>query len=79
AESFYGLAENAFASNAGGSGGQAGIAGSCPAINPLSEAECAGTVSTCWSPGFTDTDCPNFGLCCFDGCQDTCVDAPQGQ
>ncbi|CAB4059109.1 unnamed protein product [Lepeophtheirus salmonis] len=59
--------------------GRAGIAGTCPAIQPRSEAECAGTVSTCWSPGFTDTDCPNFGLCCFDGCQDICVDEGQSQ
>ncbi|XP_040580809.1 uncharacterized protein [Lepeophtheirus salmonis] len=78
AESFYGLAVNAFASNPG-ENGRAGIAGTCPAIQPRSEAECAGTVSTCWSPGFTDTDCPNFGLCCFDGCQDICVDEGQSQ
>ncbi|QQP51631.1 Putative LOC100568673, partial [Caligus rogercresseyi] len=43
--SYYGLAENAFGSNPGGNGGAAGIAGSCPAANPLSEAECAGTDS----------------------------------
>ena len=23
------------------------------------------------------TDCPNNGLCCFDGCADTCVDGPK--
>lgn len=39
-------------------------AGQCPAAAPLSEAECAGAVSTCWSPGQRDTDCPNNGLCC---------------
>ena len=22
-------------------------------------------------------DCPNNGLCCFDGCADTCVDGPK--
>ena len=49
-------------------------AGECPAINPLTDAECAGAVSNCWSPGQLDTDCPNFGLCCFDGCANTCVD-----
>ncbi len=27
--------------------------------------------------GFTDTDCPANGLCCFDGCADTCVDGPK--
>lgn len=35
-------------------------------------------MSNCWSPGQTDTDCPNYGLCCFDGCANTCVDGPQG-
>ena len=38
-----------------------------------------GAVSTCWSPGQRDTDCPNSGLCCFDGCANTCGDAPQGK
>ena len=23
------------------------------------------------------SDCPNNGLCCFDGCADTCVDGPK--
>ena len=49
-------------------------AGECPAVNPLTDAECAGAISNCWSPGQLDTDCPNFGLCCFDGCANTCVD-----
>ena len=40
----------------------------------MTDAECAGAVSNCWSPGQNDTDCPNFGLCCFDGCANTCVD-----
>ena len=32
----------------------------------------------CWSPGTPDIDCPTgdtqepFGLCCFDGCQNSC-------
>ena len=32
----------------------------------------------CWSPGVPDVDCPTgkteepFGLCCFDGCQNSC-------
>jgi len=69
----YGLAEGAFGT-AGGS--EEGDAGQCPAASPLSEAECAGAVSNCWSPGQRDTDCPNNGLCCFDGCADTCVDGP---
>ena len=40
----------------------------------MTNAECTGAVSNCWSPGQNDTDCPNFGLCCFDGCANTCVD-----
>ena len=48
----------------GGSGGEGDDAGQCPAASALSEAECAGAVSTCWSPGQRDTDCPSNGLCC---------------
>ena len=48
-ESFYGLAENAFGNEAGGSGGNSG--GQCPNANPLSDAECEGKLSNCWSPG----------------------------
>ena len=39
----------------------------------------SGAVSTCWSPGQRDTDCPSNGLCCFDGCANTCGDAPRGK
>ena len=57
----YGLAEGAFGT-AGGSGD--GDVGTCPAAEPLSPTECEGAVSTCWSPGQRDTDCPDNGLCC---------------
>ena len=33
-------------------------------------------VNVVFATGQTDTDCPNNGLCCFDGCADTCVDGP---
>lgn len=69
----YGLAEGAF----GTAGGDDGDVGTCPAAEPLSPADCEGSVSTCWSPGQRDTDCPNNGLCCFDGCANTCGDQPQ--
>jgi len=75
AEGLYGLAEGAFGNEGNApdaNGEQSG--GQCPNVNPLSDAECAGTVSTCWSPGQPDTDCPNFGICCFDGCANTCAD-----
>ena len=51
-----------FPASGGSEGGD--DAGQCPAASPLSEAECAGAVSTCWSPGQRDTDCPSNGLCC---------------
>jgi len=70
----YGLAEGAFGT-AGGSGD--GDVGTCPAAEPLSPTECEGAVSTCWSPGQRDTDCPDNGLCCFDGCANTCGDQPE--
>ena len=48
---------------------------SCP-INvwPLPITLCRGgrQKSQCWSPGVRDTDCPNHGLCCYDGCAYTC-------
>jgi len=74
AESLYGLAEDAFGSDGGNGNGGGDGGGQCPNANPLSDAECAGAVSNCWSPGQPDTDCPNYGLCCFDGCANTCVD-----
>merc|ERR1712128_51316 len=52
-----------FANSAGVSGGD-----SCPSLSPL-------PVSSCWSPGQPDGDCPDFGLCCFDGCSNTCGEA----
>ena len=61
-EGLYGGAEGAFGT-AGGSGGGDDV-GSCPAVSPGSPDECAGAVSTCWSPGQRDTDCPGNGLCC---------------
>merc|ERR1712083_756783 len=45
---------------------------SCPSVSPLPPPSCEGSVDTCWSPGQPDGDCPNFGLCCFDGCANTC-------
>jgi len=64
----YGLAEGAF----GTQGGDGEDIGTCPAAAALSPDQCAGSVSTCWSPGQRDTDCPSNGLCCFDGCANTC-------
>ena len=52
ATSLYGAVEGAFGS-AGGEGG--GDVGTCPAPGDVSEEECAGAVSNCWSPGQRDT------------------------
>ena len=71
ATNYYSKNEGLFA-DAGASPGEGG---SCPSVPPGSPDSCQGAVDTCWSPGQPDGDCPNFGLCCFDGCANTC---PQG-
>ena len=45
----------------------------CPPVSPKTPAQCRGQRSNCWSPGVRDLDCPNSGLCCYDGCANTCV------
>ena len=47
--------------------------GSCPLASPLTADQCRGRHSTCWSVGVPDLDCPDWGLCCFDGCANTCA------
>jgi hypothetical protein len=83
-ERLYAAADGAF-----GGGGAGGEELQCPA--PGQSQGCQGAVSNCWSPGHRDTgrplcslayiilfpDCPNNGLCCFDGCADRCADGPQ--
>jgi hypothetical protein len=51
----------------------------CPLIEQ--QYNCPEPVAPCWSPGVTDVDCPlpvnaaePWGLCCFDGCSNTCLD-----
>jgi WAP-type (Whey Acidic Protein) 'four-disulfide core' len=51
----------------------------CPPATPQLPAACAGRRSNCWSPGVRDVDCPGSGLCCYDGCANTCVGSPAGQ
>ena len=63
-EGLYSAAEGAFGTAGGSDEYEGGDAGSCPAAEPLSPDQCAGQVSTCWSPGQRDTDCPGNGLCC---------------
>ena len=47
---------------------------SCPTnVYPLPLIKCKGrNTNQCWSPGKKDTDCPEHGLCCYDGCAYTC-------
>ena len=47
--------------------------GACPNVIPIPLEQCYGAHSTCWSVGVPDVDCPNWGLCCFDGCANTCL------
>jgi len=44
----------------------------CPLRTLKDKAACRDQHSECWSPGKGDTDCPNNGLCCFDGCVNKC-------
>ena len=46
---------------------------SCPPASPFTADQCRGRHSTCWSVGVPDLDCPDWGLCCFDGCANTCA------
>jgi len=46
---------------------------SCPPVTPLSFEQCTGRLSTCWSVGVPDLDCPDWGLCCFDSCANVCL------
>ena len=61
--------------------------GECPMVEKKPEEVCETEAETndepvCWSPGVEDVDCPlpdkegEFGLCCYDGCKNTCVDKP---
>ncbi len=47
---------------------------SCPEISNKSHEICKNYQhDTCWSPGVRDLDCPLSGLCCFDGCVNSCL------
>jgi len=44
---------------------------SCPVV--FLKDGCSGQEhSVCWSPGEPDVDCPNNGICCFNGCSNQC-------
>ena len=46
----------------------------CTFATPKPANSCLDKKANCWSAGVLDLDCPNSGLCCFDGCVNTCVD-----
>jgi len=45
----------------------------CPIVPGLPISKCVGAVSSCWSIGVPDLDCPGNNLCCFDGCANSCL------
>jgi len=47
----------------------------CPFLPALPYHECHNHISTCWSVGQPDLDCPHSAPCCFDGCANTCLSA----
>merc|ERR1711892_386847 len=46
----------------------------CPHFTLKERSECPYIKHQCWSPGVPDADCPHHGLCCFDGCNNVCLD-----
>jgi len=44
----------------------------CPLITLKDVATCRDQHSECWNPGKRDFNCPNYGVCCFDGCANKC-------
>lgn len=46
----------------------------CPHVSTKSYSECRHVRPNCWSDGTYDLDCPNSGLCCFDGCANRCLE-----
>jgi len=50
---------------------------SCPPV--VSQPYCQTSRPNCWSAGTYDLDCPNSGLCCFDGCHNRCLEIEEGK
>jgi hypothetical protein len=47
--------------------------GVCPRRPSRPPQDCQSARPNCWSSGTYDLDCPNSGLCCFDGCVNRCL------
>ena len=48
----------------------------CPEVEAKPSQMCVNKTSSCWSQGQPDVDCPDFGLCCYDGCVASCLRSP---
>ena len=46
------------------------FASTCPPVRK--NVQCEYVKHQCWSLGVPDLDCPGFGLCCFNGCNNMC-------
>jgi len=44
----------------------------CPVVHEKDWCSPEESKSACWSPGESDYDCPDNGICCFDGCSNQC-------
>ena len=57
---------------------QLSVSSQCPDVSAMPPvSSCSAAVSNCWSVGEPDWDCPDNGLCCFDGCANTCLGSSQ--
>jgi len=54
-------------------GARLGGSSQCPPVEDKLAGECSNATANCWSRGVADVDCPDFGLCCYDGCVNTCL------
>ena len=55
-------------------------ANGCPQLPSRGHQACQQNYQpNCWSAGQFDLDCPQSGLCCFDGCANRCLLTPQAQ
>ena len=49
----------------------------CPHFESKEKDHCHNINHECWSVGVPDEDCPYNGICCFDGCNNVCLN-PEG-
>ena len=49
----------------------------CTPMVPKPAAMCVGATDSCSSLGLQDHQCPDFGVCCFNGCVNACMPRDQ--